>query len=64
MLIHPPPPVGRLAGPKGPDADGGVGTTQVSGIVVVDPHTLVVRLAGPCTYFLDLLAFPPFYSVA
>ncbi|MEI8197211.1 MAG: peptide ABC transporter substrate-binding protein [Phycisphaerae bacterium] len=55
--------------PAGRRADEGVGTTlpappaQVSGIVVVDPHTLVVHLAGPCTYFLDLLAFPPYFPL-
>lgn len=36
---------------------------SVAGLVVVDPHTLVVRLQNPCTYFLDLLAFPPFYPL-
>lgn len=29
----------------------------------LDDRTLVVHLAAPCTYFLDLVAFPTFYPV-
>ena len=37
--------------------------SPVAGIVVVNPRTLVVHLEAPCTYFLDLLAFPPYYPL-
>lgn len=33
------------------------------GVDVVDPHTLRVSLAGPVTFFLDLMAFPAFYPL-
>jgi oligopeptide transport system substrate-binding protein len=35
----------------------------VAGIIVRDPRTLIVELEQPCTYFLDLLAFPPFFPL-
>jgi oligopeptide transport system substrate-binding protein len=37
--------------------------TALPGVEIPDPHTLVVHLANPCTYFLDLCAFPPFYPL-
>jgi len=33
------------------------------GIGAPDARTLVVHLAHPCTYFLDLVAFPPYYPL-
>jgi len=33
------------------------------GVTTPDPHTLIVRLRHPCTYFLDLAAFPPLYPL-
>jgi len=33
------------------------------GISSPDPHTLVVRLKAPCSYFLDTCAFPPFFPL-
>jgi len=36
---------------------------EMVGVTVVDDLTLVVRLARPTAYFLDLVAFPPFYPV-
>ncbi|MCL2647796.1 MAG: peptide ABC transporter substrate-binding protein [Phycisphaerales bacterium] len=33
------------------------------GISAPDPHTLVVHLTAPCSYFLDMCAFPPFFPL-
>jgi oligopeptide transport system substrate-binding protein len=35
----------------------------LSGIEIPEPRTLIVHLNNPCTYFLDLCAFPPFYPL-
>jgi oligopeptide transport system substrate-binding protein len=33
------------------------------GVQAADDHTLVVRLRAPCSYFLDLCAFPPLFPL-
>jgi len=33
------------------------------GAKAIDEHTIEVRLAAPCTYFLDLTAFPPYFPL-
>lgn len=33
------------------------------GVKALNLHTLVVHLGAPCPYFLDLLAFPPFFPL-
>ena len=33
------------------------------GIKASDRHTLIVHLNAPCPYFLDLMAFPPFFPL-
>ena len=33
------------------------------GVSAPDSHTLIVRLVNPCTYLLDLCAFPPFFPL-
>ena len=47
-----------LGGPHPETAD-----FSTVGIHSPDDHTLIVQLAQPCTYFLDLCAFPPYYPL-
>lgn len=35
----------------------------IAGVETPDARTLIVRLDNPCTYFLDLCAFPPFFPL-
>ncbi|MEA5064851.1 MAG: peptide ABC transporter substrate-binding protein, partial [Eubacteriales bacterium] len=33
------------------------------GVKALDDNTLEVKMAGPCTFFEDIMAFPPYYPV-
>jgi oligopeptide transport system substrate-binding protein len=50
-----------LAAPTPPDLAASKFLTR--GVTAPDDHTLVVHLASPTSYFLDLVAFPPFYPL-
>ena len=48
---------------NGLDVIGGTKTLDELGVKALDDSTLEVKLAGPCAFFKDIMAFPTYYPV-